>query len=205
MATGRVIRRAHVGGKSANEKTSSGKMKWVIMALVLLMAGAAYAFLPSRDPALARIESIRGEMDGADDAKRRELWGQMRQEFDNLTPESREKMREDWGARREAREDKRMSEFLALSPQEQIKELDEDIKRDAARRKEWEKRRSERGNGNGGGARGGPGGRGGRGRDTSGDPNARRKSYLNNTSPQSRAMRGEYRRMREERSRVLGL
>ncbi len=165
------------------------------------MAGIAYAFYPSRDPALARIDEIRAQMDGASDAQRRELWGEMRKQFENLSPEARDQMRENWGQRRETREGQRLSEFFALSPQEQIKKLDEDIKRDAQRRRQWAQR-----SGNGGQAgRGGPGGGRGRGGNNSGDPNARRKSYLDNSSAMSRAMRGEYRRMRDERSKQLGL
>ena len=204
MSNARVIRRPVSANKSSKDNSSGGKGKWIAaVLLLLLMAGIAYAFLPSSDPALVRIEEIREQMDGASDEQRRELWGQMRQEFENLTPESRDKMREDWGARREAREQERLNEFFALSPAEQIKELDEDLKRDAER----DRQRAQRSRNDGDrGNRGGGGGRdwGGRTRDTS-DPNARRRSYLDKTTPQSRAMRSEYRRMREERRQRLGL
>jgi hypothetical protein len=209
MNNTRVIRRP--AGKSSTENSSVSKWKWIAAVVaLLLMAGGAYAFLPSKDPALARIEDLRTQMDGADDAQRRVLFGQMRQEFDNLTPEARDQMRDEWRAKGEARDQQRLNEYFDKSPKEQIAMLDEDIKRDEERRKEWEKRRAERGNdanagnrGDGGGGRGdrGPGG----GRDASGDPNARRKGYLDNSSPQSRAMRGEYQRDRDERRKQLGL
>ncbi len=197
MSNARVIRRP-VAARPAKEETSGGKGKWVAAILVLLMmAGIGYAFVPSRDPGLARIDAIRGQLEGADDQQRRELWGQMRQEMENLTPEARDQMREEWGQRREAQEMERLAKFFDLSPQEQIKELDESIKREEERRKQ----RAQRPN-RGGGERGARGQRGGR--DNS-DPNARSKRYLDNTTPQTRAMRSEYGRMRAERRQQLGL
>ena len=209
MSNYRPVRRPSPASRTTSEKSSGGKRKWIAaVILLLLMGGIAYAFLPSEDPALARIEAIRQQMDGATDEQRRELWGQMRQEFENLGDEAREQMREDWGQRREAREQEHLNEFFALSPQEQIKKLDEDIDRE----QEWRKRRAQRarsnqGQGNrGDGGRGGFGGpRGGRSRSSSDDPNARRKSYLDKTTPQSRAMRSEYRRMRDERRQQRGI
>ena len=203
MSNTRVIRRP-VAAKSTGEKSSGGKAKWIVSILLLLMmAGIAYAFIPRSDPALAKIEELRGQMEGANDQQRRELWGQMRNEMENLTPEARDQMREEWGRRWQAREQEELNKFFDLTPEEQIKEIDEDLKREAARRKE----RAQRGN-RGGGERAdrGGGGRGQRGgRDNSGDPNARGKRYLDNTTPQSRAMRGEKHRMREERRQRLGL
>ncbi len=209
MNNTRVIRRP-VAAKSTSEKSSGGKSKWIVAILLLLMmAGIAYAFIPRRDPALAKIEEIRGQMEGATDGQRRELWGQMRQEMENLSPEARDQMREEWGQRREAQQMEQLSKFFDLSPQEQIKEIDEGLKREAERRKQRAQRpnrgggdRADRGAGGGRGDRG-RGGRGGR--DNSGDPNARSKRYLDNTTPQARAMRSEYRRMREERRQRLGL
>jgi hypothetical protein len=202
MSNTRVIRRP-VAAKSASEKSSGGKAKWIVAILLLLMmAGIAYAFIPRSDPALAKIEEIRGQMEGANDQQRRELWGQMRKEMENLTPEARDQMREEWGQRWQAREQEELNKFFDLTPAEQIKEIDEDLKREASRRKE----RAQRGNRGGGERADRGGGRGPRGgRDNSGDPNARSKRYLDSTTPQSRAMRGEYRRMREERRQQIGL
>jgi len=202
MNNTRVIRRP-VTAKSTSEKSSGGKTKWIVSILLLLMmAGIAYAFIPRSDPALAKIEEIRGQMEGANDQQRRELWGQMRQEMENLSPEARDQMREEWGQRREAQQMQELTKFFDLSPAEQIKEIDKDLKEDAERRK----RRAQRGGGDraGRGPGGGDGGRRG-GRDNSGDPNARSKRYLDSTTPQSRAMRSEKRRMEEERRKQLGL
>jgi hypothetical protein len=144
-------------------------------------------------------------MDGADDAQRRALFGQMRQEFENLSPEARDQMRDQWRAKGEAREQARLNEYFSKSDKEKLAMLDEDIKREEERRKQWAKRRAERsknGDANDRGNRGGGGGgRGGSG----GDSNARRKEFLDNSSAQSRAMRGEYQRDRDARRRQLGL
>ena len=204
MSNARVIRRP-VAAKPAKEETSGGKGKWIAAILVLLMmAGIGYAFMPGRDPGLARIDAIRDQMEGADDQQRRELWGQMRQEMENLTPEARDQMREEWGQRREAREMERLTKFFDLSPQEQIKELDESIKREEERRKQQAQRPNRGGGGGERAARGG-GGRGQRGGRDSSDPNARSRRYLDNSTPQARAMRSEYSRMRSERRQRLGL
>jgi hypothetical protein len=177
------------------------------MILFLLVAAVGYAMYGGEDPGVARIEALREQMEGANDEQRRELFQQMRQEYEQLPEATREQMRDEREARWELEQGKRMAEFFAMSPQEQQKALDEEIKEDEERRKEREKRRAQ----GGGGGRGGPGGggdmgrRGDRGRNSSDDPNARRKSYLDRSSPQSRAMRSEYYRMRAERRKQLGL
>lgn len=202
MNNTRVIRRPT--GKSPTETSTRSKWKWIAAVIaLLLMAGGAYAFLPSKDPALARIEDLRNQMEGADDGQRRALFGQMRQEFEKLTPEARDQLRDEGRAKGEAREQQRLNEYFDKSPKERLALLDEDIKREEERRKEWEKRRAERGNEGGRGDRGDRGQGGGRG--SSGDPNARSKRYLDNSSPQTRAMRGEYQREREERRKQMGL
>jgi hypothetical protein len=206
MSTARIIRRPGARPLGTSEKASSGKMKWIIAAVVVLLAGvAAWAFMPERkDPHVARIEELRSQMQGATDDQRRELGRQMREEFRNLPEDVREKMFEDRRREWEAREQKQLNDFFALTPAQQIARLDEDIKEDEERRKRWEQRRAERGNrqGNGqGGPRGGwnRGGRGGR------DSLERRKGYLDKSTPLARAQRSEYRRMREQRREKLGL
>jgi hypothetical protein len=198
------VRRPVPSGKAPSE-SSGGKRKWIITAVVLLLlAAAAWAFIPNEDPALARIQEIRAQIDTAPPEQRRELFGQMRQEFENLAPESREQLRDEWRKRWEAREQKQMNDFFALSPAEQVKEIDEDIREDIERDKQRAQRRAQRqasGQGNAGG-----GGRGDRRASRSGfDMAQRRKNYLDNTTPQARAQRSEYRRMRDERRQAMGL
>jgi uncharacterized membrane protein YgcG len=221
---------SHRPAKRVTKSSSSdGKSTWkrvaVVMAILLLIVGgSAYAYMSRPDPALARIDSLRAQMDGADEAQRRELRSKMGEEFRNLSPESREVLRDQMEARWMEREQKHLAEFFALSPADQIKKIDEEIKEEERRRKEWEQRRAQRGKEGGerrargeggpgggpgftGGGGGGPGGeRGGRGggRTSNGDPNARSKRYLDRTPAPTRAMRAEKARMREERRRQLG-
>jgi len=200
MSAQRVVRRPPA--KSAAEDSSGGKLKWILAAVFLLVAAGAWAFYPSTDPGLARIDELRTQIENAPEGQRRELYGKMREEYRNLSPEAQDAMRDEWRRRGEERENKRLVEFFALSPKEQIAKLDEDIKEDEERRKRWEKARAERGD-SGRGNRG-DGGRRGSGRSSNGDPNARAKRYLDNSSPAQRAMRTEYARMRAERSERLG-
>jgi uncharacterized membrane protein YgcG len=219
MNHARVIRRptSRGAGTAASEKSSGGKARWIIAAIVLLLlAGGAWAFLPGKDPALAKIEEIRAQIEQAPEAQRRELFGQMRDEFKNLRPESRDQMRDQWRQRGEAREQKFYNDLFSKTTAQQIAQVDQQIKEEEQRRQEREQRRAQDGNRRGDQGRGGPGnaqrgGNGNRGGDGNrgsrgrGDSLERRKSYLDNTTPQARAQRSEYRRMREERRQALGL
>ncbi len=204
MSSSPIIRR--VVPKTSQPQPSGGKWKWIFsIALLLALAAGAWAFLPSEDPGLTRIEQLRAQMDGANDQQRRDLFRQMHDEFEKLSPEAREQAFDGWRQRWQQREQEHLNKFFSLSPAEQIAQIDKDLKRDAERRKQWQRRRAEN-NGNGGGrADGGGRGRGSRGPRDSSDPNARRKSYLDHTSPQQRAMRGEYYRLREQRRQQLGM
>ncbi len=203
--------------RTDKKSEDSGRGKWIAGStiLVLLVAAGGYAMYPGQDPAVARIEALREQLDGASGDQRRELFRQMRDEYEKLPEATREQLRAERDSRRELEDQKRMSKFFAMSPQEQIKALDESIKREEQWRKEREQRRGrggdagrgggDAGRGAGDGGRGNRGGRGSRGDSLGGDPNARRKAYLDSTSPQGRAMRGEYYRMRAERRQQLGL
>jgi hypothetical protein len=199
MNNARVIRMpaSRTAGK-ATGKASSGrtKTKWIVAAMILLlMAVAAWAYMPQgKDPNLAMIEQLREQMDGATDDQRRELWGQMREAYRNLPEDARRQL---W----EAREQEFLNKFFAMTPTEQIEKIDEQLKEEEERRKQWAQRRaqqSDRG-ARDGGRRGGRGGRGSR------DSVERRKNYLDRTSPQTRAQRSEYRRLRDARRQALGM
>jgi uncharacterized protein HemX len=201
-----MIRRpgAKALGSTASEKSSGGKGKWIAAVLILLLlAAGAWAFLPRKNVHVARIEELRAQLETAPREQRRELFDQMREEFRQLPESEREAMFADRRKQWEAREQKRYDEFFALSPAERIAYLDKEIDEDERERKERAERRARQGNQQRGdrGGRGGWGGRGG------GDRNSmeRRKGYLDNTNPVTRAQRGEYRRAREERRRQRGL
>lgn len=129
-----------------------------------------------------------------------------------------------------AREGAEVNSFFNLPPQQRKAELDRRIKAEEARRKAWEAERESRGDRGGQGGRGGqaggppsgqagagggpngggaPGGAGGGGpggrRGSESDRNAWMKRRIDSTSPEERARRTEYRRLRDERRQQLGL
>jgi uncharacterized membrane protein YgcG len=210
------------------ESESGGKKKWIALLLLLLLSFSglgAWAMTSRRDPGLVKAQELRAQMENATPEQRRELRTQMRETIEGMSEPAREQFfdagRKEW----EARENKRMDEFFAKPYAEQVKDIDKQIDRDEQRRKDWEKRRQANaangqagrgGQGGGGGGRGGPGGGGGGGRGGAGgrgggrnlDPAAqlaRSKNYLDRTSPESRAQRGEYRRMMQDRRTQRGL
>jgi hypothetical protein len=219
MPNPRIIKSSRPSAKSSGD--SSGKKKWVVIAaLFLLFAGVgAWAMSSRTDPHVLRVQELRVQMENAPPEQRRELWGQMRQEFEQMPEASREALFEDRRKEWEAREDKYMTEFFAKTKQEQIAEIDKRIDESEKRRKEREKRRAQGNNGNrgdrgqlaqaggngGGGGGRGPGGGGGQRGAGGRDSLERRKGYLDKSSPDSRAQRGAYRRMMEERRAQRGL
>jgi len=184
------------------------RRKWTILsALLLILLLGGWALWAREDPQLAKVRALRQQIENEDLSRedRRALFGQMREAMEALPQETREALfaerRKVW----EQRERERMREFFALPKAQQIaqidKRLDEQKKRDQRRQAEG------RGTGGGGprgpGGNGGPpgGGFGGRG----GDPSQRSKSYLDNSDPENRAQRGEYRRMMDDRRRQRGM
>jgi len=137
----------------------------------------------------------------------------------------RDQVRGEMGRLFEARERAEINSFFNMSPDQRMAELDRRIQDEnaqrEARRQQWSQRQSSgdqsrgprgdaggRGGPPGGGAaQGGGGDRGrGRGRPTSDEQRQQwRVSRLDNTSPQGRAQRDEYRRLMRERREQLGL
>lgn len=205
--------------------------KWIAacVALILCLAGGVFAFGYFReDPQLAKARELGEQMRDQDwrnmpDEQRRARWEEMRTVMDALTEDQRRALWEEREQEWAAREDQRLEEFFALSPQEQQKALDEEIKREEERRKAWEQRRAngdrgrqrdsgertrgdrgDRGPGGRGGPPGANGGRGGRNMDPQAR-NERMRDRLDRSSPQSRARRAEHRRLIAERRQQLGL
>ena len=103
--------------------------------------------------------------------------------------------------------EERMSAFFALPPEEQQRQLDEQIDRMLERRQDRERRsqsgeRAERGGR--GGAGDGQGRRGGWRNMSEADRDQRRKQRLDRTSAKTRAMFTEYRRLMRERLEARG-
>lgn len=212
MPNPKIIRSTRQAAKSSGEP--SGKKKWVVIAALFLLFAAvgAWAMSSRPDPHVARVQELRVQMENAPPEQRRELWGQMRQEFEQMPEATREALFEERRQREDAREQKYMDEFFAKSKAEQMAEIDKRIDESEKRRKEREKRRAAGNNGNNGnrgqmaqaGGGGGPGGGRGPGGGNR-DSLERRKGYLDKSSPDSRAQRGAYRRMMEDRRAQRGL
>jgi hypothetical protein len=199
------------------------KTKWILaLVLLLLFSAVGWAFwTPGEDPQITKIKELRAQIEAAPREQRREMYGQMREEFEKLTPEARDAMRAEGRKDWQARQRKQMSEFFAMSYPQQIAEIDKQID-------DREKRRQRRqqggqggrppqfqGTGGGGPGGGGPGGPGGAGGGPGGggpggggrslDSTQRRKDFLDNTTPIERAQMSNYRQMVQQRRQQRGL
>lgn len=170
--------------------------KKTVIALVLLMigGGAAWAFLPSGpDPQLVKVQQLQQKLFSPDskltDAERREGFSELRQEAEKLTPEQQgQLMRENPMAKRFQQT---INDYFNAPEKERVAMLDKQIDQ----MEQWRKQREASGKGRPPGPPGGPGGpggpRGGGGMDGNRE-NQMRKRMLDNTSPQQRAMFGQY-------------
>jgi hypothetical protein len=217
MANARVISRPRSTARAKAQPESSGKKKWtiaIVLLLVLLSGLGAWAMSSGKDPHVAKVEALRAQMDNATGDQRRELRSQMRAEFEQMPEAAREQFFADRQQEFEARQAKELSEFFAKPYAEQMAIIDKQIDESERRRKEWQQRQqnggaqaNRQGFGGPGGGRG-FGGPGGGGRARSNDPAAalqRGKNYLDRTSPESRAQRSEQRRMMQMRRQQRGL
>lgn len=182
---------------------SKNKKTVLALAILLGLGAMAWALLPAGpDPQLVKVQQLQEKLFDPDakipDEDRRKAFGELRQEAEKLTLEQRESlMRENPFA-------KRMQQtvvgYFDLPEDQRVAALDKEIDRFEKFRKDMEKRRSERGGQPGGG--GPPRGFGNRGNMNESDM---RKRMLDNTSPQERAMFGEYMQQMQDRRRQRGL
>jgi len=180
------------------------KKLWVLVLLVILVSGAAWAFWPRTDPQLAKVQQMQQQLfnESTPPDERRKAFQEFREEMEKLTPDQRDKMMRDNPPpfMRQMRQNVR--DFFDLPPSERTKALDRQIDEFEKRRKQMEQRMGQGQGGPGGGPRGGFGGGGG------GDParqNDFRKRMLDNTTPQDRAMMSEYFREMQKRRQQRGL
>ena len=206
--------------KKVATQNEGGKKKWILIALlILLLFGGTAGRASGEDPQVAKIRALREQIEIAPEDQRRDLFRQMREEFETMSPEAR--MPCSPTAPRSSRVanaggwmSSLPSRLPSRSPRSTRKST---ATRHAAnggksgRRKAAVKPRRLSGRGSGGpggpgGGRGGPGGgRGGWGGGRGGNLAQRQKSYLDRTSPMDRAQRDEYRRMRDARRAQRGL
>jgi hypothetical protein len=171
-------------------KPISKKKLGIIAAIVLLIcAGAAFAFLRPRDRG-AEMAALREKMrdPNLSDDDRRALRDQMRSLWDQGGGRFRGGPPRDFGGfGRRGRSDADIKKILAMSPADQIKELDKDIDDMLKREKQRQADAAKNGNANnqnGGGPRGGGGGPGGPNQST-----ARRDRMLSSVPAEARADR----------------
>ena len=144
-------------------------------------------------------------------------FGAVREKLRDVPREYRAQVGEQMGRLFEARERAEMASYFQLPPAQRQAELDRRIKAEEARRQAREAERAERGRpqaaggtqaGNGGpGGQQGPGGGGGpvSVSRTEEGRNERIKRRIDQTTPEERSMRAEYRRAMDARRRQLGL
>jgi hypothetical protein len=183
--------------------------------LVLLIAGAVWAFWPRGDAQVEKLKQMQDDM-FAGGRPNPDQFDRMRKEMENLSPDQRRQVM-DHGRERFQREiAKRADEYFAAPPEKRKEVLDKHIREMEKMRKEMEKRRAENGGSSGppGGqpSAGGPGANGQSGpggpRDRNASPIAqseRRNQMLDNTSPGQRANMAAYFSALQQRRMELGL
>ncbi|MFM8435026.1 MAG: hypothetical protein ACKOBP_06720 [Planctomycetia bacterium] len=215
--------------KERDERSAGGRMArraaaiaLILLCLMALGWGLSF-FSPPR--AVADVEKLvdqqvaeyarvaRGEVPFASAPS----FGAVREKLRDVPREYRAQVGEQMGRLFEARERAEMASYFQLPPAQRQAELDRRIKAEEARRQAREAEQAERGRpqaaggtqaGNGGpGGQQGPGGGGGpvsisR---TEDGRNERIKRRIDQTTPEERSMRAEYRRAMDARRRQIGL
>jgi len=187
---------------------SRNKKTVVALLVVLGIAAVAYAFLPAGpDPDVVRVQQMQEKLFDPNakmsDDDRMKGFREMGEASRNLTDEQRmQVMRENPMAKRMRQS---VVDYFDAPENERMAMLDKHIDEGEKMRKEFEKRMKDRqakgGGGPGGFGGGPPRGAGGPG----GDRNERAKKMLDNTSPQERAMFGEYFKQMSDRRKQRGL
>lgn len=199
---------------------------WIVLVALLLVASLGWAYWSRGDAQVAKVAELQekafANAEKASPEDRRKAFEELRTEAEKLTDDQRAKMMRDNPPPFMKQFQKSVNDYFALSEADRVKALDKQIDEWEKRRKDWEARRAKGegpgGKGGGGFAGGGPppgggpggggppggGGRGGMMNDPARQA-AFRKSMLDNTTPQQRAMFGEYMSQMEQRRKERGL
>lgn len=171
------------------------RRRWLVaLLLLLLLGGLGWAVRP--DPHLARARELQKELFEAKDLspdERKARFAAYRNEVKQLTEEQK---RELFAPMRE-KQKAQMDRYFAMSQKDKNKYLDDMIDRSEKMKKEPEK------SGKGGGPPGG--GSGGKKSSTPEEKENRRKQALDNTTPEERAQRDQFRHDLDNRRRQRGL
>ena len=171
----------------------NGRRLAFTVGVLLLVAAAIGAYWYLRpDPQFVKVMELREKLTseearGLPREQRRELWREFRQEAEKLSPEQRRQL---W-ADRAKRFQERQERFSKASRKERLAMLDEQIKR------EQDFRRNAANQGWTGGNWGGS--------STPEDRERRRRQWLDNTTPEQRALMAEFRQQLQQRRQQLGL
>ena len=198
---------------------SKRKIGVAIVVLVLLVAATVWAFKARADANVARLKQMQDKVFAAGPPQR-EQFDQFRKEMDQLSPDQREQVRDHMREIMQRRIQKQVDEYFALPSEKRADFLDNQIQEMEKRRKEWEARRAQDGQGgpgqSGAGQNPNAAGQGtntaNAGRQWGGGRNAspeaqstRRNQMLDNTSPEQRAQRSAYFSAVQQRRIALGL
>lgn len=176
----------------------------LVVLFVLLAGGLAWALLPERaDPEVARVVELQEKLFEQNSEwppeERREGLRELRGAIEKLSPEQRDELMKNGPPPPMRLMQRRVTAFFELPEEQRAAALDQQIDEMEERRQRWEQRRAERD----------ADGRDGRGRfGPNIDParaNEFRRRMLDHTSPEQRAMFGEYMRQLQTRRQQRGL
>jgi hypothetical protein len=181
--------------------------------IILLLAAAAWAFglFGGADPAVAKLNDLRGQMGDKNlsDAQRSALRGEFRQQVQSLTDDQRRAFFQAGRGEWQARQQQRMDEFFAMSKADQQKRLDEILNRMLDAQKNAQAG-AQSGQGQNGGQGQNAGGKNGAGRGnragmTDEQREERSKRRIENSDPKSRAQMAQFRKALDNRAAQRGL
>jgi hypothetical protein len=201
--------------KPAPEEPNNRRKTIALVIAALICLVGICTFLYGRSNSAEDIKKDMAKIDGNKDLSREERGEAKRAFYKNLSQGEQQALRDDRMNEWRKRENERLAAFFKKSPQEQKKELREEIQRQEERRKEWEAWRAANGmNGPGGpGGANGPGGPqnaggGGPGGRRGGDPDARqqkRDEFIQRLTPEEREQRNEKRYLLNHERVSMGL
>ncbi len=196
------------------------KIAVAIVAVLLFVGCALWVRHAWANAQMEKVQRMQEEL-FAGGRPKPEDFDKLRKEMEKLSPDQRDELMERGMRRGMERGRKRIDDYFKAPPNQRRDVLDKQIAEDEQRRKEWEKRRKENGDGNGqppgngsnpngqnAGQGGSQGGQAGRGRNQNQSPEARsanRNRMLDHTTPDQRAMMAAYHAAMTQRRIQLGL
>jgi hypothetical protein len=204
---------------------SKRKIGIAVAVLLLLAGGTVWAFRGRADAAVEKIRQMQKDLASVPPDGRRQRWEDLGKEWQKLTPDQQDKLRDERWAERERMMNKRVKDFFAAPPNQRQGILDKQINDDEKRRKEREARRAQGGGPGGNPAGPNPNGPGpsqagsgqaangpNAGRQPGGGRNANpetqsanRNRRLDNSSPEQRAQQAAYNAALQKRRIERGL